>query len=183
MVEAIAALPRALEEQFERSGVALALSDGGPDAPLVLVNEAFCTLTGYDRTEVEGVNCRFLQGEGTTADQRHALRDFVHDGRADSGRFPILNYRKNGEAFLNFVFMSRLRDRSGVTRYIIASQFDLTDADRRTRLAGSDAELGKRLSDVDVISREFGLAMIGSARILAESAATIARLSIDESMQ
>lgn len=183
MVDAVAALPRAMEEQFEKSGVAMALSDTSPDAPLVLVNEAFCTLTGYSRDEVEGVNCRFLQGEGTTAEQRQALHDFVHDESVDAGRFPVLNYRKNGEAFLNFVFMTRLRDSNGVTRFIIASQFDLTDADRRSRVRDSDAELGRRLSDVEVISREFGLAMIGSAKILADSAATIARLSIDESIR
>jgi PAS domain S-box-containing protein len=28
----------------------------------VFVNDAFCELTGYDREEVIGRNCRFLQG-------------------------------------------------------------------------------------------------------------------------
>lgn len=44
------------------------------DNPLVYVNEHFEELTGYDRTEVLGRNCRFLQGEDTDPDQVTRLR-------------------------------------------------------------------------------------------------------------
>ena len=36
------------------------------DVPLVYASDAFCALTGYDRREVVGRNCRFLQGRQTT---------------------------------------------------------------------------------------------------------------------
>ena len=36
-----------------------------PDNPIVFANEAFLRLTGYERDEVIGQNCRFLQGPDT----------------------------------------------------------------------------------------------------------------------
>ena len=36
-----------------------------PDCPLMYVNEAFCRMTGYERDEIIGRNCRFLQGPDT----------------------------------------------------------------------------------------------------------------------
>ena len=36
-----------------------------PDNPIVAVNDAFQTLTGYDRDFIIGRNCRFLAGKAT----------------------------------------------------------------------------------------------------------------------
>ena len=38
-----------------------------PDNPIIFVNDAFSKLTGYERHEILGRNCRFLQGTGTNA--------------------------------------------------------------------------------------------------------------------
>ena len=35
------------------------------DNPIVWVSPSFCELTGYDRDEILGRNCRFLQGPDT----------------------------------------------------------------------------------------------------------------------
>lgn len=176
----IAELPDGLRGFFRRSSVALALSGADPDVPLVLVNDAFCRLTGYSGEESVGRNCRFLQGPLTSGEQRRALRRFVHDEAAEGGRFPVLNYRKDGSRFLNLVFMSRLRDAAGVTRYILASQFDMTEPYRRTRLRQHDGALGRSLDDVGRVGREHGLAMVRSAAILADSAAMLIRLAMDD---
>lgn len=63
-------LPPALHDYIKKSGVALALSAVGDDAPLLVVNKAFCELTGYAEDEVVGHNCRFLQGPDTTETAR-----------------------------------------------------------------------------------------------------------------
>ncbi|QQA43919.1 PAS domain-containing protein [Pelagovum pacificum] len=173
------ALPEALRSYFDRSTVALALSDTSDDVPLVLVNDKFCELTGYEPDDVIGHNCRMLQGEETSSDDRAGLREFLEDDSQEGGRFPILNYRKSGEAFYNLVFMTRLRDDQGVTRFILASQFDMTTTKLRARLDDNDARLNRSLSDVETIGREFGLAMQGSAKILSDSVAMLARLSMD----
>ena len=45
-----------------------------PDCPLMYVNEAFCRMTGYERDEIMGRNCRFLQGPDTDPGRRRAHR-------------------------------------------------------------------------------------------------------------
>lgn len=173
-------LPKALAGQFARSNVALALSDGQGDVPLLLVNDAFCGLTGYAAEDCIGHNCRFLQGPDTPEEQRAALRAFIEDETAEAGRFVILNYREDGSRFRNFVFMNRLRDGTGATRYFVASQFDMTNVERQARLAENDGELGRRLTDIEAIGRDYGMAMQGSAQILADSAAMLARLALSD---
>lgn len=172
-------LPKPLSDYMRSARVALAVSRSGEDAPLILVNEAFCTLTGYAADEVIGHNCRFLQGADTTEEMRRPLREFVRGTEPQSGRFPILNYRKDGTSFLNFVFMTRLLDRDGSPRFLLASQFDMTTAMRRNRLPQNDMELTRTLDEVEQISREFGLAIIGSAQMISDSVALLARLSLD----
>ena len=173
-------LPSSLETYVAASNIALAMSSLEQDTPLILVNRAFCDLTGYDAEDVVGKNCRFLQGEKTTEAQRSKLRSFIDDESQNSGRFPVLNYRKDGTPFLNLVFMTRLKDRRGTTRYFLASQFDMTTAFQRSELPAHDDKLEDALADIEQIGREFGLAMIGSAQIISDSIATLAKLSLDD---
>ena len=50
----------------EQTRMALSIADPHQDdCPLVYCNQAFVDLTGYDRDEIIGRNCRFLQGRGT----------------------------------------------------------------------------------------------------------------------
>lgn len=173
-------LPPALQDYLHRSTVPLAVSEAGGDAQLRFVNAAFCTLTGYSQDEVVGFNCRFLQGADTSQEDREALRAFVQGAGGDSGRFPILNYTKDGQSFYNYVFMTRLRDAGHTVRFILASQFDMTTAVQRSRIEANDASLKRTLTDVEQIGREFGIAMIGSAQMISDSVATMARLTLDE---
>ena len=176
-------LTPALHDYIKKSGVALALSAIEDDAPLLVVNEAFCDMTGYSEDEVVGHNCRFLQGPDTNDSARQPLHDFVHGNGGDSGRFPILNYRKDGSAFHNYVFMSRLKDTGGQPQFILASQFDMTTALKRSQISLNDEKLQDVLSDVGQIGREFGLAMMGSAGLLADSIALMAKLTFDDSQR
>lgn len=173
-------LPPALRDYIQKSGVALAVSTTEGDAPLIAVNDAFCKLTGYTEDDVTGHNCRFLQGPATTEEQRQPLHDFVHGDGGDNGRFPITNYRKDGSEFRNFVFMSRLFDHAGQARLILASQFDMTTAMQRSEISKNDAKLSRALTDVEQIGREYGYAMIGSAQLIADSVATLARMSFSD---
>lgn len=174
-------LPPALGDYIRNSGIALAVSTTKGDAPLIAVNDAFCNLTGYAEEDVTGQNCRFLQGPATTEEERLPLHDFVHGRGADNGRFPITNYRKDGSEFRNFVFMSRLFDGDGQARLILASQFDMTSAMQRSEVSKNDARLSQALTDVEQIGREYGYAMMGSAQLIADSVATLARMSFSDS--
>ncbi|KAK0358975.1 hypothetical protein LTR94_033141, partial [Friedmanniomyces endolithicus] len=48
-----------------------------PDNPVVFANGAFCRLTGYERDEILGRNCRFLQGKDTDPETRRKLHRAV----------------------------------------------------------------------------------------------------------
>ncbi|KEP71421.1 PAS domain-containing protein [Thioclava sp. BHET1] len=173
----ITTLPEPLIAYCDKSNVALTLATADrDDLPLVYVNAAFLKLTGYEAHEVLDRNCRFLQCDETTESQRDEVRAFLRDEAQDAGRFRIANQRKSGDVFENFVFMSRMRDASGATRLFLGSQFDLSQASRRAGLSQNDAALDAAVGDIDIISRGFGLAMIGSAKVLSESVAMMANL-------
>ena len=99
------------------------------DNPIVYANRAFFAMSGYPADEVVGRNCRFLQGPGTdhaaVATIRRALANRVEVA------VEILNYRKDGSAFWNALFISPVYDREGRLIYHFASQVDVT----RRRLA------------------------------------------------
>jgi PAS domain S-box-containing protein len=95
------------------------------DNPLVVANEAFCALTGYDEGEVVGRNCRFLSGAATEPWLSDRLRDGVRS------RHPvlvdILNYKKDGTPFRNAVLVTPLFGEDGELEWFLGSQVELPD--------------------------------------------------------
>lgn len=93
--------------------------------PIVAVNHAFCALTGYTIDEVLGRNCRFLGADGVQSDQRSLLRRAIAKGRPALAE--LINYRKDGTAFLNAVMIAPVLDEHGKVAWFIGSQMDVTD--------------------------------------------------------
>lgn len=95
-----------------------------PDNPIVFCNEAFQKLTGYDRDEIIGKNCRFLQGPNTSRDDVARVREAIaqgHDIDVD-----LLNYRKDGSTFWNALYLSPVSNDAGEVQFFFASQMDVT---------------------------------------------------------
>lgn len=95
------------------------------DNPIVFCNVAFQELTGYDREEIMGKNCRFLQGPKTdpaSVAQVRAAIEQGHDIDVD-----LLNYRKDGSIFWNALYLSPVRDAAGAIRFFFASQLNVTE--------------------------------------------------------
>jgi PAS domain S-box-containing protein len=99
-----------------------------PDNPIVFANGAFFDLTGYSSEEVIGRNCRFLQGPQTDRDTVAEVRHAIAEERAVA--VDILNYKKDGKAFWNALFLGPIFDQDGELLYFFASQMDITE--RRT---------------------------------------------------
>ena len=95
-----------------------------PDTPIVFANKAFLDLTGYEEDEILGRNCRFLQGAQTDREVVAELREAV----ANKGSIAVelLNYRRDGSAFWNAVFIGPVYDVKGKLLYFFASQLDVT---------------------------------------------------------
>lgn len=72
------------------------LTEPGPR--LLYVNPAFERMTGYSAREVLGRNPRVLQGKKTSLASRKALAQALR--HALPHKTSLVNYRKNGEAYL-----------------------------------------------------------------------------------
>ena len=91
-----------------------------PDNPMVYVSEEFETQTGYSPKEAVGRNCRFLQGPETNPHAVAAIRQ----GLAAETRFTIdlLNYRKDGTAFMNRLRIRPIYDPNGRLMFFAGAQ-------------------------------------------------------------
>jgi PAS domain S-box-containing protein len=94
-----------------------------PDNPIVWVNDAFLSQTGYSLDEVKGRNCRFLQGTETDPGQVALIRQAVASGQSVS--VELLNYRKNGSTFWNALTLTPIHDDHGLA-YFFGAQTDTT---------------------------------------------------------
>jgi diguanylate cyclase (GGDEF)-like protein/PAS domain S-box-containing protein len=107
-----------------------------PDNPVVFVNDAFCRLTGYDRAEILGRNCRFMQAPDTDPEAVRRIRTAIEN--QTSIEIDIRNCRKDGEPFWNRLLLAPVWDESGTLAYFFASQVDVTI--ERERLAGLESD-------------------------------------------
>lgn len=86
------------------------------DTPIIFSSDGFCEFTGYSREEIEGRNCRFLQGEGTKKEHVDKIRQAIKDQVATCVN--LLNYRKDGTTFVNEFFLAPLRDSNKKLVYV-----------------------------------------------------------------
>lgn len=93
------------------------------DNPIVFVNEAFVRLTGYEREEILGRNCRFLQGELTDRRDVDLVRQAISERKQIE--LDLRNQRKDGTAFWNRLLISPVFDGEELI-FFFASQYDVT---------------------------------------------------------
>lgn len=167
-------VPEQLRAFFENSPVALALAEPDGDHPLILVNKRFSELTGYEQSELAGRNCRILQGKADDQEARATLRAFLENERSANVRTPILNFKKDGTPFVNLLYMSRLTGLDGSTRFIFASQFDVSRA-QPEKLQAYDQALGETLTRLSPAAAESGIIVEGTLSTIANSAHTVAQ--------
>ena len=129
----------------------VAISDPNlPDNPIIYVNAAFESLTGYPAADVLGRNCRFLQGPKTDNDDIARLRTAIA-GRSRLA-VDLLNYRRDGSPFWNRLRVAPVLGPEGELRYFFASQLDVTI--ERDRVAELEAEHRGLLVENQRVRRE-----------------------------
>ena len=115
-----------------------------PDNPIIFANRAFVEMTGYERDELIGRNCRFLQGPETDPDAIAEIREAIAETREAATE--VLNYRKDGSTFWNALFVSPVFDDNGTLVYFFGSQLDVSrrrDAEDSLRQAQKMEALGQ----------------------------------------
>ncbi|MFW5965583.1 MAG: PAS domain-containing protein [Halodesulfurarchaeum sp.] len=135
------------EDAMDGAPVGITISDTDlPDNPLIYVNDSFVDITGYEREEIIGTNCRFLQGEDTDPDRVAAMAAAVE--HEQDVAVELKNYRKDGEPFWNRVEIAPIR-RDGDVQYFVGYQADVTDRkEAEIALAEERATLAHVLSRV-----------------------------------
>ena len=119
-----------------------------PDNPIVFANDAFCALTGYDRADVIGRNCRFMQGPETSRASVDQIRAAVLEHKVTT--IELLNYRKDGSTFVNALQIGPVYDGDGALTHFFGSQIDVSiqrEAEAEARRLAS-AELRHRLNNI-----------------------------------
>lgn len=114
---------RRVRKQMMASSVAAIISDlKQEDAPIIACNDAFLHLSGYDRSEVLGQNCRFLNRGKLDPAASQQFREAIATGCACL--VEVNNFRKDGTEFTNCVTLSPIRDSKGNVVAMLGSQID-----------------------------------------------------------
>jgi PAS domain S-box-containing protein len=107
--------------------VSVVLSDMlTPGNPVIFANESFCLMTGYSKDEVEGNNCRFLQGPETEREAVASMRYSLSKGL--DCHVKITNYRKSGEMFTILTSLRPIHDSNGVYRFCVGVHMEVSGA-------------------------------------------------------
>jgi len=83
------------------------------DTPIVFASEGFCKFTGYSCDEIEGRNCRFLQGDLTSKKDVDRIRNALNDEM--EANVNLLNYKKDGSTFINQFYLAPLHGKGSDT--------------------------------------------------------------------
>ena len=138
-----------------------------PDNPIVFANANFARASGYEREEIIGRNCRFLQyrPDGTRdegldengfdqVDQATALeklRTAVEQG--EQTEVLLRNYRKNGERFYNRLFLNPVRNDAGHVVAFVGVQNVVTELVQ----SRTESNVRERLLDAFYASAPFAM--------------------------
>jgi diguanylate cyclase (GGDEF)-like protein/PAS domain S-box-containing protein len=95
-----------------------------PDNPIIFINPAFTTITGYPAAEVIGRNCRFLQGTETDPKRVAEIRQAI--ATQTSMTCTLLNYRKDGTPFWNELTIHPVFDTEGRLVNFVGLLTDIT---------------------------------------------------------
>ena len=119
---------------FDASRLAMVLTDPTlEDNPIVYVNRAFETLTGYTASMAVGRNCRFLQCAETDPAAVARIRAAVD--RGEELVVSLLNARADGETFLNALMIAPVRDPStGEIGHFVGLQTEIARDETADRL-------------------------------------------------
>ncbi len=92
---------------------------------IIYANPAFEKITGYSFAEVEGKNCRFLQGGESEQPELEKIRLAIkeqHEGVAE-----LRNFRKDGKMFWNELHIAPVPDSNGKVTHFVGIVIDISE--------------------------------------------------------
>jgi diguanylate cyclase (GGDEF)-like protein/PAS domain S-box-containing protein len=128
-----------------------------PDNPLVFVNDAFASMTGYDAEEVIGKNCRFLQRGDTDVSvvQIIKIAMLTHEPCLVT----LKNYRKDGTVFWNELSLTPIKNEDDIVTHYLGIQKDVSPQvvlnqalNEENQLLKSDKQMLEYLVNMDALT-------------------------------
>ena len=165
----LAALLEMLDDSGEGALIA-ALDD--PRLPLIYVNQAFETITGYSRREALGQNTRFLQAADQLQPEIAILDEALARGAPAS--VTLRNYRKDGSVFWNSLRLLPITDPSGRPTHYLGLMRDVTD----TRLAAERLDRAGQIDSLTGVLNRYALQQRVD-QLLQEPSARLMLIKID----
>ncbi|WP_418312489.1 PAS domain-containing protein [Planococcus plakortidis] len=112
-----------LEAMLDGSKVGTIVTDPEKeDNPIIYTNRTFTKMTGYEKGEILGRNCRFLQGPKTDPEAVDRLRQAIKN--QEKVTVVLRNYRKDGTPFWNRLAITPVTVEEKL--YFIGTQTDIT---------------------------------------------------------
>lgn len=116
---------RLRQRALDASANAVVICDAAsPQLPIIYVNPAFESTTGYSAAEVIGRSCSFLQGDDRQQEEIAELRSAL--AAKTECQALLRNYRKDGSLFWNELHISPVRDAYGEVTHFVGYQIDVT---------------------------------------------------------
>lgn len=115
------------------AGKGIIISDAkAPGFPIIYVNEAFETITGYTKQEVIGKKCDFLQSDDKHQKEIATISSALKMGKECN--VILRNYKKGGALFWNELTITPVHDVTGKLTHFIGVQNDITDRKNKEKL-------------------------------------------------
>jgi hypothetical protein len=94
----------------------------------VMLVSHMCAYAGYDRCEIIGKNCKFLQGNQKPCELQRQnigkIRQTLHEEKQLTPTL-LTNYKKDGTSFVNMLTMKPIFDQYNECRFVIGIQHEL----------------------------------------------------------
>lgn len=112
-------------QALEAAGNGIVIVDAlQDDFPIIYCNDSFVEITGYDKNEAYGRNCRFLQNMDRDQEEVKIMRAAIIDGKPC--KVVLRNYHKNGNLFWNELTITPIYNDAGIVTHFIGVQNDVT---------------------------------------------------------
>ena len=115
---------------FENTSEGIMITDR--DGRILSTNPAFTAITGFSADEVLGQNPRILQSGMQTRDFYEAMWESIT--RTGHWQGEIINRRKNGEAYTQWLNINAVKDGSGRVSHYVGVTFDISELKASERM-------------------------------------------------